>query len=158
MIGQNYHELHGGTMKHSAEKEKGILISCLMSQLVWLGSAIVLLLLLCAAAYLTDDPDAVTFPLSLCALYLSAIIGGAAAVRFSGDGIMSGALSGLITSLIVFMLSALPLPDSSFTLPLSLAYTALVIPASVIGSVIGRRKPKTAAQQHAKIHKARNRK
>lgn len=144
-------------MKLTSENERGLLLSCLFSQIAWLASAVLLLLIFCAVAYSTSDPASITAPLSLCALYLSSLIGGVAAVRLSGDGIASGALSGLITAVLVFVLSALPLPESSFDLPQSLIFTALVIPASVLGAVIGHRRTKTAAKQHAKIKKARGR-
>lgn len=145
-------------MKHSSENERGLLLSCLLSQIAWLASAVILLLIFCAAAYSTANPSAITAPMSLCALYLSSIIGGIAAVRLSGDGIASGALSGLITAALVFLLSALPLPDSVFALPQSLIFTSLVIPASILGAVIGHKRSNTAAKQHAKIKKARGRK
>lgn len=142
-------------MKHTSENERGLLLSCLSSQIFWFISALVLLLLFCGIAYSTADPAAVTTPLSLCALYLSAMIGGIAAVRLSGDGIASGALSGLFTALLVFVISALPLPDSSFVMPQSIIYTVLIIPASILGAVIGHKRSRTAAKQHAKIKKRR---
>lgn len=139
-------------MKQPNEKSRSILLSCALSQIAWLVSAVVLLLVFCAIAYSMADPDSVTQPLSLCALYLSAVIGGIAAVRLSGDGIASGAMSGLFTALLVFCLSALPLPDSAFAMPMSLVFIALIIPASILGSVLGHKKAKNPAK---KIRKAR---
>lgn len=143
-------------MKHN-ESERNLLLSCLFSQIAWIISAVLLLFIFCAIAYSTADPASLTTPLSLCALYLSSLFGGIAAVRISGDGIASGALSGLFTALLVFIISALPLPDSAFALPQSIIYTSLVIPASIIGAVIGHKKSRTANKQRAKIKKARSR-
>ena len=117
-----------------------MLQSVLLSQLVWIASALVLLCLFCCISLSLRDPDSIILPLSLCALYLSAVIGGVAAVRFSGDGILSGTLSGTVTALLVFLLSALPFSDSLFSLPSSLIFTALIIPASAVGSVIGHKR------------------
>ncbi len=132
-------------MKSSQKKERNLLSACLLSQAVWFISALVLLLVMCAVAYSTRDPDAITEPLSMCALYLSAVIGGVAAVKFSGDGIVSGLISGGITALFVVLLSCLPLPESGFDLTHSLIFTALVIPASALGALIGRRRRKNVS-------------
>jgi len=127
-------------MKHSRETKRSLFLSSLQAQAVWAPAAVLLLLVFCAVACSTADPDSITFPLSLCALYLSAVIGGIAAVRLSGDGLMSGLLSGIFTALLVGLLSLLPLPDSGTEFPMSLLYTALVIPASVVGSAVGHRR------------------
>ena len=124
-----------------------MLQSILLSQLVWLASAVILLCLFCALSLTLRDPDSIIMPLSLCALYLSAVAGGAAAVRFSGDGILSGTLSGLITAFLVFVISSLPLPGSSFSMPMSILFTALIVPASAVGSVLGHRRSKNPAKR-----------
>ncbi|MBQ9995875.1 MAG: TIGR04086 family membrane protein [Clostridia bacterium] len=127
-------------MKHSHEAKRSLFLSSVQAQAVWAASAVLLLLIFCGVAYSTDDPDSLTFPLSLCALYLSAAAGGIAAVRLSGDGIMSGLLSGAITMVLIWILALLPLPESHVELPMSLVYTALVIPASAVGAAVGHRK------------------
>ncbi len=139
-------------MKKTSENGRGIFLSCLYAQIVWALSTVILMLIFCIVAYSTADPDSITTPLSLCALYLSALIGGIAAVRISGDGIVSGAVSGVITAILVFALSVLPLPESGFDLPSSLLFTALVIPASVIGSIVGHKRKKSPLK-HSKIKK-----
>ena len=129
-------------MKKHEKTSRSFLISCLLSQAVWLASILLLLLLFCAIAYSTADPDSIIRPLSLCALYLSSLIGGISAVRFSGDGIVSGCLSGIITTVIVFCISVLPLHDSGIEMPYSLIFLLLIIPASAAGSILGHRKEK----------------
>ena len=127
-------------MKHSREAKRSLFLSSVQAQAVWAVSAVLLLLVFCAVAYSTDDPDSLTFPLALCALYLSAAAGGIAAVRLSGDGILSGLLSGVLTLGLIWLLSLLPLPDSNAELSKALMYTAMVIPASMAGAAIGHRK------------------
>lgn len=140
-------------MKNSHEAKRSILLSSVQAQAVWALSAVLLLLIFCAVAYSTDDPDSITFPLSLCALYLSAIIGGIAAVRLSGDGIMSGLLTGLITAVLLFLLSLLPLPMSPVEMPISLLYNALVVPAAVVGSALGHKRKEKPSGIKAKMKK-----
>ncbi len=140
-------------MKSSQKKERTLLSACLLSQCVWFISALVLLLVLCAVAYSTRDPDAITEPLSMCALYLSAVIGGVAAVKLSGDGIVSGLISGGITAVLVLLLSCLPLPASGFDLTHSVIFTALVVPASALGALIGRRRRKNVSPMKKKYGK-----
>ena len=127
-------------MAWAHEAKRSLFLSSVQAQAVWAASAVLLLLVFCGVAYSTDDPDSLTFPLSLCALYLSAAAGGIAAVRLSGDGIMSGLLSGAITMVLIWILALLPLPESHVELPMSLVYTALVIPASAVGAAVGHRK------------------
>ncbi|MBE6541630.1 MAG: TIGR04086 family membrane protein [Ruminococcaceae bacterium] len=129
-------------MKKSEKNNRNFWLSCLLSQITWATATIVLMLIFCGIAYSTADPDSLTVPLSLCALYLSAVIGGIAAVKISGDGIASGCISGCITTGIVFCLSLLPFPDSTLDIPLSIILILMIIPASIVGSVIGHKKEK----------------
>ncbi len=121
-------------------KTKPMWISCLLSQIFWTGGLILLLLISCAAANAAEDPGSLTKPLALACLYLSAFISGIAAVRFSGDGILSGLLSGTITALLMLLFSCLPLPESGTAFPMNLLLTAAVIPASCAGAFIGRKR------------------
>ncbi|MBE6616383.1 MAG: TIGR04086 family membrane protein [Ruminococcaceae bacterium] len=129
-------------MKGNVRSSRGLFLSCLMSQIVWFVSAVILLLLFCAISNSMSDPESVSMPLSLCALYLSAIIGGVGAVKLSGDGILSGLVSGFISAGIILLLSALPLPSSGLSTVNSIILLLLVIPASVIGSFIGKKRSK----------------
>jgi len=127
-------------MKIPHDAKRSLFLSSVRAQAVWALSAVLLLLVFCAVACSTDDPDSILFPLSLCALYLSAFAGGIAAVRFSGDGIMSGLLSGLLTMGLLWLLALLPFPESGVDMPTSLLYTALVIPASAAGAAVGHKR------------------
>ena len=102
-------------MKKSHEGKRSIFLSALLAQAVWGMSSVILLLVFCTVACSTEDPERITGPLALCALYLSSMAGGIAAVRLSGDGIVSGMLSGVITGLLVCGISLLPLPPSTAT-------------------------------------------
>lgn len=127
-------------MKHSHEAKRSILFSSVQAQGIWGLSAVVLLLIFCTVAYSMEDPGSVLFPLSLCALYLSSVIGGIAAVRLSGDGLMSGFLSGLMTIGLIFLLSLFPFPVFYDDRMASVGYLAMVLPASVIGAVLGHKR------------------
>ncbi len=117
-----------------------IVLAALKSQLVMALSGIVLLLCFCGIAYSMDDPDSVTKPLSLCALFLSAFCGGFSAVRLSGDGLVSGLCAGGITALLLFLLSTLPVPCSNMETPLRLGMYGAVIASAAAGSVIGKKR------------------
>lgn len=130
----------GGSMKHSHETKRSILFSSVQAQGVWFLSAAVLLLIFCAVAYSMEDPDSVIFPLSLCALYLSSVIGGIASVRLSGDGLMSGMLSGIMTLVLIVLLSFFPFPVFCEDRIGSIGYLVMILPASVIGSVLGHKR------------------
>ena len=118
------------------------LTSCLLAQLFFMGIALVLLLVSCAIIVSFDDPDKVIKPVTLAILYLSALMGGISAVRLSGDGVASGAVSGIISSVIVLLLSFIPFPASVFDATTSIICVLLMIPSSVLGSVLGRKKSK----------------
>lgn len=122
--------------------EPSFILSCIMSQGVWLVSAVDLLLAFSAVAVSVEDPAPLMLPLSLCALYLSSLLGGCAAVRFSGDGILSGIVSGAFTVVLTIFLSLLPLPKCGVDFPLSLIFELLTLPSAVIGAVIGKKKSK----------------
>ena len=121
-------------------KTKPMWLSCLLSQAVWAAGLVILLLISCAAANSSENPDSMIRPLSLACLYLSALISGFAAVRFSGDGILSGMLSGTVTALLMLLLSCLPLPESGAAFPMNLLLTAAVIPSSGAGALIGHKR------------------
>jgi len=134
-----------------------MLQSVLLSQIAWFASAVLLLTVFSVIALSMDDPDSVITPLGLCALYISSAVGGIFAVRLSGDGILSGALSGLITAGLVFLISVLPLHNSAFSLPSSLIPLAMIVPASVIGSVIGHKRTKNPAKKRTGAHRIHSR-
>ncbi|MBQ7920985.1 MAG: DUF3792 family protein [Clostridia bacterium] len=118
-----------------------------IAQLFVVGIGLLLLLVFCAIACQMKDPDSVILPLSLCALYISSLAGGFAAVRISGDGILSGLISGGLTMLLVRLLSLLPLPPSQMTPLQAGIFFALIPAASVCGSVIGKKR-KSAKPRH----------
>ena len=127
-------------MKKSHEGKRSIFLSALLSQAVWGLSAVLLLLVFCAVACSAEDPDRITGPLSLCALYVSSIVGGVAAVRLSGDGLVSGVLSGVFTVFLVWGLSFLPLPTAGNEISQSLLGLFMIIPAAAVGSVLGHKR------------------
>ena len=96
-------------MKNHKQKSRGLFLSCVISQGFFFVSSIILLLIFCGIASSMDDPDSVITPLSLCALYIGAVIGGVSSVKLSDAGIVSGLVSGALSAVLLFALSAFPL-------------------------------------------------
>ena len=132
-----------------------LLMSALRAQAVVCIVGLLTLAVFCAIAYSLADPDSVIVPLSLAALYISGIAGGIAAVRFSGDGILSGWLSGVLSALLLWGLSFLPFPAAEQAFPvLPAAVLFLCIPlSSLIGSVVGKRRRKVTRQSPARMRR-----
>ena len=131
-------------MKSTRRSSRGLFLSCLISQGVWVVSAILILLVFCAIANSMEDPQAVLTPLSLCALYLSTFICGYTAVKIS-DEIIAGLVSGAINICVILLISALPLPGSDFSIGHSIMFLLLIIPSNMLGAFVGKkrkRKPK----------------
>lgn len=128
--------------------------SCLKALAVTVLAAALLLTVFTATAYGTEDPDKLVGTLSLTALYLSALIGGVVSARLSDMGVAAGAVLGVMTSLLVFLLSFLPVSsgvDRSIGVraALCLAVTAVGAAGGLLGKKRGRRRPKykTAARR-----------
>lgn len=132
-------------MKKRKQKSRGLFLSCAISQGFFLISSLVLLMIFCAIASSMDDPDSVITPLSLCALYIGAVLGGLAAIKLSEGGVIAGLVSGALSSVLIFALSAFPFPTSGFNIIKSLILTLVIVPLSLVGAFIGKkrtRKPK----------------
>ena len=132
--------------------ERGFLVSCLLAQSVWLAVSAVLLLIFCAIAVSAEDPARLITPLSLCALYLGSASAGIEAVKLSGDGILSGLVSGVISAMLTLSLSYVPFPASSVELPMKAVFMLLILPAGVIGSLIGKKR-NNAVKSIKKMHR-----
>ena len=133
MDSSKHKELTPATLFFGICKAQGVFLLC--------GG--IFLLIFCWIAYIVPDPDAVLMPLSLVALCLSALAGGIGAVRFTGDGLVSGLCSGVLSMLLIRCLSVIPLSGAS---QLSSGYTVLfylLIPVlSVCGAVLGKKRKK----------------
>lgn len=135
-------------MEHTKDKLTfaALLFSAIRAQIVMFLTGFILLFLFCTIAYSLADPDTVTIPLSIAALFGGGLAGGIAAVRFSGDGILSGWLSGVISALLIWLLSFLPVQTVSGTSNFELIQATILflcLPfSSLIGAVIGRKRSK----------------
>ena len=136
-------------MEHTKDKPTiaVLLFSAVRAQIAMFLTGLALLFLFCAVAYSLADPDTVVVPLSLTALFAGGLAGGIAAVRFSGDGILSGWLSGVMSALLVWLLSFLPIPMANGAsqlelVPATILFLCLPL-SSLIGAVIGRKRSKT---------------
>lgn len=114
--------------------------------------AAMLLLFLCAGiCYGTADPDALTTPLSLSALYLSAMIGGFASVRRNrGGALFCGALCGalLILAFLMINLCFHATYSRSFSPMIALLLRAVVLLFSVLGGFLGLHRRTAAGSRH----------
>lgn len=118
------------------------------AQLVFLAAGAVFLLIFCRIAFSLDDPAAVTMPLSITALCLSSLAGGIAAVRLTGDGLLSGLVSGTVSLALVRALSALPLPASGMDMKQTILFCCLIPALSVCGAVVGKKRRKITRHKH----------
>ena len=118
------------------------------AQLVFLAAGALLLLLFTWIALGLEDPDSVTLPLSATALCLSSLSGGIAAARCTGDGVLSGLVSGTVSLVLVRVLSLLPLPSAA-TEPTQIFLHLCLIPAlSICGAVLGKKRKKQIKHRH----------
>ncbi len=142
-------------MKKTNENERGIFFCALKAQIAWVISSVALLLIFCAVAFATSDPNSIIKPLSLTALYISAAVGGICAARLSGGSLLSGFISGIITALAVFLLSLIPIYKSGMNTGNALILNAFIIPAAAIGAFVGKPRAKNSKKRRAKIKKTR---
>ncbi len=124
------------------KSERPYIVSCLISSGIFLACGTILLIVSAMILLSFDDPMALAAPFSLASLYLAAFLGGISAAVLTKDGIAAGAIGGIISACVVFVMSLLPSVPSGFDETTSLLCTLLVIPAYVLGSVIGRKREK----------------
>lgn len=118
------------------------------AQFVFLAAGALLLLLFTWIAFGLDDPDGVTLPLSTTALCLSSLAGGIAAVRCTGDGILSGLVSGTVSLLLVRALALLPLPSAAPEPTRMFLHLCLIPALSICGAVLGKKRKKQTKHRH----------
>lgn len=142
-------------MKKTNENERGIFFCALKAQIAFVISGLILVLVFCAIAYATSDPNSIIKPLSITALYLSAAMGGISAARISGGSLLSGFISGVITALTVLLLSYIPIYKSGMDTVTSLILNAFIIPAATVGAFAGKPRAKNSKKRRNKIKKMR---
>ena len=138
-------------MENSRKRETASaawVLGIVKAQLIFWITGALFLLLFCRIACSMDDPSAVTRPLSLTALCLSALAGGFSAVRFTGDGLLSGLLSGTVSLLLLRAPALLSLPASGMESGTVLLFTVLVPVLSVCGAVLGRKRKHHSRHRH----------
>lgn len=129
---------------------RSLLRSAVYALCIALACAMILLIVLSIIAYSNPDPDVLISPFSYSALFASALIGGIACAKINGrSGLLSGAMSGLLLLIVLFAASLFTgSDDSDMSFGITLAFYAGVILASVIGGLLGSRKPK---RRHRRI-------
>lgn len=130
------------TRKKGDRKRDSLPSGSLRGCAVGIVTLFVLLALFTCAAAGGENPGIFYTPFSLCSLYLGALAAGIGAVRCTSMPVISGVTSGTLYAAAVFLLSLLPLPGSG--LPSSVYWILLVtvIPAAVLGSIVGQRRAK----------------
>ncbi len=155
-MGDKHTGRHGGEGRRTKRKQAtgqtgetttmGILAAFGKAQLLFLLVGMVLTMLFCTIAYQLEDPAAVTTPLSLLALSLGAMAGGLGAVRWTGDGLLAGFLSGGISMGLVWILSLLPLRNTPLESGDRILFFCLIPVLSLCGAVLG--KKRRTGRQH----------
>ena len=136
------HVRQGMKQRRAAQGQRGMIRASAEGAGIGVGALAVLLFVFCAIASGTENPGFLVAPLSLAAAYLGAFIGGVAAVRRSGDGVMSGLVAGAVMLAAALLLSLLPLPASGFPSSACAIFMLLLLPASVLGSIAGHKREK----------------
>ncbi len=121
----------------------GVLASMVKAQLLFLAVGLGLTVLFCLIAHRLTDPAAVTTPLSLLALALAAIVSGIGAVRWTGDGLLAGLLSGGVTMGLVWAISLLPMPASPLQVRDRILFYCLIPVLALCGAVLGKKRRRT---------------
>jgi len=125
-------DMGGGFGKAVKSSLKGLLISLVIGLVLVFAAA--------AVCYSNDDPDKLTIPLSLAALYMSALVAGFTAVRKNGgSALLCGILSGLFLSAFYIILSLIFKGSHAITssFPASLGLRALITVFSIFGAFLG---------------------
>ena len=128
------------THRHSGTAHPAALIpGCCIALLVGMAAGLVLLMLSAAFVYAQPDPSVLGQPLALLSLYLSALICGFAAAKLTRQGIVSGAVSGVLLILVKTALSFLPpLSGGGLSVPVSVLAHIGIAAAAVLGSLAGK--------------------
>lgn len=120
---------------------RSLVIGILKGSLAGIVSGGVLMLIMAAIACATPDPGKLTSWMGYAALALATVVGGAFAVRFTGDGVLSGLLCGTAMSLMLWAVSLIPVGWES-TLSAGVSALLHLIPcgAGVVGALIGKKR------------------
>lgn len=134
-------------------KPLGALYACAFSLPAALITGAVLLILSAAIAYAQADPSLLARPLATCALYLSALLCGILCARTSDNPLVSALISGagIVLMLRLISLFSFGITPAAPSPLLSIGMHAGIIAASVLGAVLGTKRPKkrsTSRRRH----------
>lgn len=128
------------TQKKNSGTGAGFLTAAAAGAAIALATGIILLFIAALAAYKTADPDPLTLPLSLAALYCGMLAGGIAASRILGRAAYdAAAVSGAIVSAVMLVVSVFVKEHNIYPLWIKLVMHAGVFAAMLLGALIGRR-------------------
>ncbi len=100
---------------------------------------VLLILILCAVIYRSSDPDKLIIPVSLAALYLTAVFGGFIITMINRKAaLICGAISGGLLLVATFLLSfaTAPFPYEAYSGTTGVMLRFAIIPASLFGAYL----------------------
>ena len=140
-----------GSIKASAPQS--ILSSSLRGLAAALVLGLVLLIVISAIVYSTDDPTRFVMPAALTVLYISSFLGGLIAAKINrGSALLCGGLTSLMLLSLLFVASLCVSPSLSadFGIPMSLGLRGIAMAVSLIGAFLG------AGEKKSKKRKNKN--
>ena len=113
-----------------------------------------LLILSCAAVYMTDDPGQIQKPVSVAALYVASFISGITAVRLNGGSIIASVMTGILLTVIVTVISVSYFKKET-DLASSVLMHSLIVVSTVSGGLAGKKKrPRRDLKRKKRIRKS----
>lgn len=139
-------------MNNTNSDASGLALALLKGTAVGIGAAAVLMPIFALAAYSSPDPSKLTAYLGYAAFALAAAVSGISAAKFTGGGMLPGAISAAGLSALVFAVSLL-IDGASETPPAVSAafHFGAVVLGGLSAAAAGKRKPK----KHAKHSSAK---
>lgn len=143
--------------KNEGSDASRLALALLKGTAVGIGAAAVLMPILALAAYSSPDPSKLTVYLGYAAFALAAAVSGIATAKFTGGGMLPGAISAAGLSVLVFAVSLLIDGESETSAAVSAAFHfGAVLLGALSAAAAGKRKPKKHAK-HSSPKKAQRR-
>lgn len=126
--------------------------ACGYGILTGIAAALILLPIATGIAYAQADPAKMAIPAAVTALYLSLFLSGAVAAHKSDNPLLSAGICGGVFLLVTLMFALFPIGTATcgFNALVSVLTHAAVPAATMLGALLGRRRPKarTSRKRH----------
>lgn len=134
--------------RRGASVGTGLWTTSLTGAAVSVLSGLIALLMAAFAAYSSEDPDSIAFPLSAAALYIGALAGGMVCSRRAHrTAIAESAIAGAMQSALMLIVSVFQSEHYRYSLLLKLLLHAGVFAAYILGAYLARPRAKRAGKQ-----------